>query len=144
MSLSKLGFNNKAKPLPSAALCSPIPLRVVYPADLFASAMLHAAPFDDDEGNDIFAEVHGSSDVEEDTYIMEELVDDVMCEDYSSQPENSFHSIYPDHSIVKHIECMGVEGASLSEHLSSSSSTKRRKGMVEAESANSELKRSRP
>lgn len=64
-----------------------------------------------------------------------------MVDGYLSQPENSFHSIDSEASMIKQNEGMDVEEASHVNSVSSTSSAKRRKQCKEDDSTSSSLKR---
>ena len=135
-----LGYCLSLIPLPIMKL-SLVPLRVVYPADLFTGN--YNEDVDDflPEEDDFLAIDDTFSGVEEGTYIINELQDDddAIIDGNLSQPKNSFHSINYEASMIKQIKGMEVEVASHVKQVSSSSSAKRRKEYREDDSAPSGL-----
>ena len=121
-----------ALPPSKALVMSPVPLQVLYPADYLEGNQFGPLAA---SGEKFFGDFSVfESGVNNGTMIIRD--EDVSLGEFHTQPENSFHSIDSESSIVKHI-------GALLEPTSLSSASKRRKGNGEEDSASSALKRSR-
>ena len=100
---------------------SPVPLRVIYPTELLECGFISDVDGFLDDENALYDEEGVLSGLVDDTYVLEENVHDEVMGGYVSQQECSFHSLHSETSIIKQIEGMGVEGASIKENISDSS-----------------------